>query len=583
MKVLIANRGEIALRIRSTLDRMGIESVGIHTQADAASTSAHSVLVSSYLAGTEIIKVAKDCGCDAIHPGYGFLSENPAFVAECEAAGLIFIGPSSQVVRDMGEKIRARELAAAAGLPIVPGIAGVTDLVGAAQQIGFPLLVKPSAGGGGKGLHLVHNAEELAHVLPTAEREAIAAFGDGTLFLERYIARPRHIEFQIVADAHGNVMHLGERECSMQRRHQKVIEETPSTLLTPAMRERMGSAAVSLAKSIGYRNVGTVEFLVSADDPEEFYFIEMNTRLQVEHRVTEMVTGLDLVELQVRIAQGESLKDVVGQLNSQGHSIQARIYAEDPENGFLPTGGPVLDYATPDGVLIDSALKIGQRVNSSYDPMLAKVIVHGVDRDDAIDKLSQALKEFLLFGLVTNIEYCHWLINTPEHRRGEFDTHYIADHPWGRVPTDSAKSAYANALVTGSGFRLNAPAHEEVRGYYRGVGFSATSNGQSSIALVDGDEVWVHQDGNWLFTRRNPRPRASSASGSVVESPMPGIVIAKNVNEGDEVSAGQPLLVIEAMKMEHILRAPMAGRVSRCTVEVGDGVQARQLLLEVIA
>ncbi|MBJ7349177.1 MAG: ATP-grasp domain-containing protein, partial [Rhodococcus sp.] len=397
--ILIANRGEIAVRVARTLRRMGIRTVAVYSDADAdarhvreADTAVRLGPASareSYLDIDKVIAAAKATGAQGIHPGYGFLSENPHFAAACAEAGIAFLGPPEKAIEVMGDKIAAKAAVSAFGVPVVPGISrpGLSDedLIAGAPDVGFPVLVKPSAGGGGKGMRLVERAEALPAALASARREAASSFGDDTLFLERFVLRPRHIEVQILADGHGNVIHLGERECSLQRRHQKVIEEAPSPLLDAQTRARIGEAACNTARSVDYSGAGTVEFIVSADHPDDFFFMEMNTRLQVEHPVTEMVTGIDLVEWQVRIAAGEPLTLSQHDIRLTGHAIEARVYAEDPGREFLPTGGTVVGLREPTGtgIRVDSGLAIGTEVGSNYDPMLSKVIAHGPDRSTA--------------------------------------------------------------------------------------------------------------------------------------------------------------------------------------------------------
>ncbi|MEN3318226.1 MAG: acetyl-CoA/propionyl-CoA carboxylase, biotin carboxylase, biotin carboxyl carrier protein, partial [Mycobacterium sp.] len=404
--VLVANRGEIAVRVIRTLRAMGIRSVAVFSEADAGARHVAEADVAvgigpaparqSYLNIDAVVAAAKRTGAQAVHPGYGFLSENAQFAAALQAAGIVFIGPPAAAIQTMGDKIAAKAAVSEFGVPVVPGVSrpGLTDadLIAGVDEVGYPVLVKPSAGGGGKGMRVVHQPAELPVALASARREAASAFGDDTLFIERFVLNPRHIEVQVLADGYGNVIHLGERECSLQRRHQKVIEEAPSPLLDPATRARIGAAACDTARSVEYTGAGTVEFIVSADRPDEFFFMEMNTRLQVEHPVTEMVTGIDLVELQVRIAAGEKLPIAQDDITMTGHAIEARIYAEDPGNGFLPTGGRVLDLVEPQGpgVRVDSGLARDTVVGSDYDPMLAKVIAHADDRAGALRALDRA-------------------------------------------------------------------------------------------------------------------------------------------------------------------------------------------------
>jgi acetyl-CoA/propionyl-CoA carboxylase, biotin carboxylase, biotin carboxyl carrier protein len=436
--VLVANRGEIAVRVIRTLREMGIRSVAVFSDADAGARHVAEADVAvgigpaparqSYLNIDAVVAAAKRTGAQAVHPGYGFLSENGQFAAALQAAGIVFIGPPAAAIQTMGDKIAAKAAVSAFGVPVVPGVSrpGLTDadLIAGADEVGYPVLVKPSAGGGGKGMRVVHQPVDLAAALAGARREAASAFGDDTLFLERFVLSPRHIEVQVLADGYGNVVHLGERECSLQRRHQKVIEEAPSPLLDSATRARIGAAACDTARSVDYTGAGTVEFIVSADRPDEFFFMEMNTRLQVEHPVTEMVTGIDLVEQQVRIAAGEKLPIGQDDITMGGHAIEARVYAEDPARGFLPTGGEVIDLAEPEGhsVRVDSGLAPGMVIGSDYDPMLAKVIAHGDDRAAALRALDRALADTAVLGVTTNIEFLRFLLADPDVVAGRLDT-----------------------------------------------------------------------------------------------------------------------------------------------------------------
>ncbi|TFC13104.1 acetyl/propionyl-CoA carboxylase subunit alpha [Cryobacterium algoritolerans] len=439
--VLVANRGEIACRIIRTLRRLGIRSVAVYSDADrgARHVALADVAVRlgparaqlSYLDQGAVLAAAAATGAQAIHPGYGFLSENQAFAQACATAGVVFIGPSVHALTVMGDKIRSKNHVAESGVRVIPGVslAGQTDeqLIASASGIGYPMLIKPSAGGGGKGMARVDRPGELAEALVTARRVAAAAFGDDTLLIERFVSTPRHIEVQVLADTHGGVIHLGERECSLQRRHQKVIEEAPSPLLDGATRARIGEAACAAARSVGYAGAGTVEFLVSDAAPDEFFFMEMNTRLQVEHPVTEMITGIDLVEWQVRVAAGERLAHRQEDIVLTGHAIEARVYAENPERGFLPTTGTVLALreATGEGIRVDSALTTGLVVSADYDPMLAKVIAWAPDRAGALARLDRALADTLVLGLCTNVEYLRLLVQDADVAAGRLDTGLI--------------------------------------------------------------------------------------------------------------------------------------------------------------
>ncbi len=460
-RVLVANRGEIANRILLTLWKQQIESVAIFSDADAGAEylglATEAVRIGpapardSYLCIDKIVEVARRTGADAVHPGYGFLSENAKFAAALAAAGITFVGPPARAIEVMGDKIAAKTTVTQFGVPVVPGVArpGLSDaeLIAAASGIGYPVLVKPSAGGGGKGMRMVEDPSDLPAALISARREAAAAFGDDTLFLERFVLRPRHIEVQILADTHGNVVHLGERECSLQRRHQKVIEEAPSPLLDAATRARIGAAACDTARSVDYVGAGTVEFIVSADRPDEFFFMEMNTRLQVEHPVTEMVTGLDLVEQQLRIAAGEALSFTQSDVQLRGHAVEARIYAEDPARDFLPTGGKVLavHHGSGNRVRFDTGIYADMVVGSDYDPMLAKAIAHGDTRGEALARLDVALARTEVLGVVTNIEFLRFLLNDPDVLAGTLDTGLIDRRDF--VPVDPLDTDFVAAAA----------------------------------------------------------------------------------------------------------------------------------------
>ena len=439
--VLVANRGEIACRILRTLRKRGIRSVAVYSDADRGAKHVQladvavrigpAAPVESYLNIERMLAAAAETGADAIHPGYGFLSENQAFAQACADAGIVFIGPSIHALAVMGDKIRSKNHVTDFGVPTIPGVArpGLTDedLIKAASEVGFPLLIKPSAGGGGKGMQVADTEATLLDAVVTARRIAAGAFGDDTLFLERLVATPRHIEVQVLADNYGAIIHLGERECSLQRRHQKVIEEAPSPLLDAATRARIGEAACAAARSVDYRGAGTVEFLVSAAAPDEFFFMEMNTRLQVEHPVTELVTGVDLVDWQLRIAAGESLTLVQSDICLTGHAIEARVYAEDPERDFLPMTGTVLALreAGGDGIRVDSSLRVGLTIGAAYDPMLAKIIAWAPDRATAIARLDRALADTLVLGVPTNLEYLRLMVQQPDVIAGKLDTGLI--------------------------------------------------------------------------------------------------------------------------------------------------------------
>lgn len=647
--VLVANRGEIAVRVFRTLRRLGVRSVAVHTDADAGAphvrAADEAVRVPSYLDIGAVVEAARVTGAQAVHPGYGFLAENTAFARACGEAGLVFIGPPAAAIEAMGDKIRAKRTVAAAGVPVVPGSSlrggttphtprsfgddfdepglSDTELEAAALEVGLPVLLKPSAGGGGKGMRLVRDAADLPEAIASARREALGSFGDDTLLAERFVANPRHIEIQVFADAHGNAVHLGERECSLQRRHQKIIEEAPSPLLDEASRERMGAAAVAAAKSVGYVGAGTVEYIVSADRPDEFFFMEMNTRLQVEHPVTELVTGLDLVELQLRVAAGAPLPFTQDDVRLEGHSIEARVYAEDPARGFLPTGGRVLALAEPagDDVRVDSGLDTGTEVGGSYDPMLAKVIVRGADRAQALHRLDRALASYTLLGVTTNVAFLRALLRHPDVAAGRLDTGLVERSldgllPAAAVPPEVLAAAALERMLAlepadpdpweiPDGWRPGAhawtpwiitpaggdPVEVRVRGRASSAlvrigdgepvaaslapGFVLTYGGRTVAfaAARDGHTLWLGRDGRaWALSEhvRAEGGAASAAAGDgVLRSPMPGTVTAVKAAEGDRVEEGQPLVVVEAMKMEHTVTAPVAGVVARLPARPG--------------
>ncbi|WP_104178472.1 biotin carboxylase N-terminal domain-containing protein [Cryobacterium sp. Y50] len=658
--VLVANRGEIACRIIRTLRERGIRSIAVYSDADrgarhvqladAAVRIGPAAPAQSYLSIERVLAAAVQTGAEAIHPGYGFLSENQAFAQACADAKIIFIGPSVNALAVMGDKIRSKNHVAGFGVPIIPGIArpGLSDeqLIEAAVEVGYPLLIKPSAGGGGKGMQVVESAEQLADALQTARRVAASAFGDDTLFLERLVATPRHIEVQVLADNYGAVIHLGERECSLQRRHQKVIEEAPSPLLDAATRARIGEAACAAARSVDYRGAGTVEFLVAADAPDEFFFMEMNTRLQVEHPVTELVTGVDLVDWQLRIAAGEPLTLEQADICLSGHAIEARVYAENPDRDFLPMTGTVLALreATGEGIRVDSALLVGLEIGGAYDPMLAKIVAWGSDRATAIARLDRALADTLVFGVHTNLEYLRLLLHDPAVLAGELDTgliertlpHLVFRQADEHVLVAAALLLHAaRADVTTSiwqqpsGWRLGEHRSAQyqlgvgggrivnvsVRGEPRAasVAVGEHRNVRGSLLAVDADRVWVEFAGETrlydlirttghlhlghggvafdllLPTRAEQLAEMLGGLGRTpgelrpeVRSPMPGTVVSVPVTTGDRVVAGQTLATIEAMKMEHKLLATQPGTVS-ITVVPGDLVRLDQIVATVRA
>ena len=623
--VLVANRGEIAVRVIRTLRSMGVRSVAVFSDADAdarhvreADTAVRigpAPASESYLSVERLLEAAARTGAQAVHPGYGFLAENAAFARACAEAGLVFIGPPADAIALMGDKIRAKETVQEAGVPVVPG-GRDPDLAEAARELGAPVLLKPSAGGGGKGMRLVRDLTRLEEEIASARREARASFGDDTLLVERWIDRPRHIEIQVLADGHGNVVHLGERECSLQRRHQKIIEEAPSVLLDEETRSAMGEAAVQAARSCGYRGAGTVEFIVPGNDPSSYYFMEMNTRLQVEHPVTELITGLDLVEWQLRVAAGEPLGFTQEDVRLTGHAVEARICAEDPARGFLPSGGTVLRLREPqgDGVRTDSGLTEGTEVGSLYDPMLSKVIAYGPDRATALRKLRAALAETVTLGVQTNAGFLRRLLAHPAVVSGDMDTGLVEREVEGLVPTDVPEEVYEAAAAVRlealkpepggwtdpfsvpSGWRLGGvpkppvfPLGVQEPLEYTPRGTATVAGDRVSVTL-DGVRHTFHRAADWLgrdgdaWHVRDHDPVAASltlsahAGADSLTAPMPGTVTVVKVAVGDEVSAGQSLLVVEAMKMEHVISAPHAGKVTELDVAPGTTVAMDQVL-----
>ena len=646
--VLVANRGEIAVRVIRTLRALGIRSVAVYSDADAGARHVADADLAyrlgpapareSYLSIDRMVAACRATGARVVHPGYGFLSENAAFAGALAEAGITFIGPPPNAIATMGDKITAKKTVAAFGVPVVPGVAapGLTDaeLIDAAAGIDYPILVKPSAGGGGKGMRVVERPEDLGPALISARREAAASFGDDTLFLERFVLRPRHIEVQVLADSHGNVVHLGERECSLQRRHQKVIEEAPSPLLDAATRARIGAAACDTARSVDYAGAGTVEFIVSAERPGDFFFMEMNTRLQVEHPVTELVTGLDLVEWQIRVAAGQRLPFTQEDIQLTGHAVEARVYAEDPGREFLPTGGRVLALIEPagPGVRVDSGLRTGTVVGSDYDPMLSKVIVHAATREQAVAGLDRALAQTGVLGVQTNIAFLRRLLADEDVRRGHLDTSLLdriaADYRPAAAPAAAFLAAAAfrwldrwqdadpgDLWSRPDGWRVGDRAPSRFRlscgdqltevtltgspeaatatlgdGESRRLacaladgGIALTIDGlrRSCPAVAAADSVWVHLDGETYPIRLAPEERRRADAGqdavAVITSPMPGSVVAVYVEDGENAQRGASVLAVEAMKMEHVLKAPIDG-VVEVLVKVGDQVGVDQPL-----
>ncbi|MER7836600.1 biotin carboxylase N-terminal domain-containing protein [Streptomyces sp. NPDC096040] len=624
--VLVANRGEIAVRVIRTLRSLGVRSVAVYSDADADARHVREADTAvrlgpapageSYLSAQRLLAAAAASGAQAVHPGYGFLAENAGFARACEEAGLVFIGPPADAIALMGDKIRAKETVSAAGVPVVPG-GRDPELAEAARALGAPVLLKPSAGGGGKGMRLVRDLTLLDEEIAAARREARASFGDDTLLVERWVDRPRHIEIQVLADGHGNVVHLGERECSLQRRHQKVIEEAPSVLLGEGTRAAMGEAAVQAARSCGYRGAGTVEFIVPGGDPSSYYFMEMNTRLQVEHPVTELVTGLDLVEWQLRVAAGEPLSFGQQDVRLTGHAVEARICAEDPARGFLPTGGTVVLLREPDGdgIRTDSGLSEGTEVGSRYDPMLSKVIAYGPDRETALRKLRGALAETVTLGVQTNAGFLRRLLGHPAVVAGELDTGLVERVVDELVSTDVPDEVYEAAAavrlealkpVAGVGWTdpFSVPSGWRLGGRPKPVGFHLrvqepveyVPRGTHSVTVdrvsvtLDGVRHTFHRAADWIgrdgdaWQVRDHDPVAASlnrtahAGADSLTAPMPGTVTVVKVAVGDEVTAGQSLLVVEAMKMEHVISAPHAGTVAELDVKPGATVAMDQVL-----
>jgi acetyl-CoA/propionyl-CoA carboxylase, biotin carboxylase, biotin carboxyl carrier protein len=601
--VLIANRGEISVRIARTVHSLGLAAAAVFTDADVGSAHVRvadqAARISSYLSADGIIEAAVRIGARSVHPGYGFLSENAAFARAVAAAGLTWIGPPAAAIELMGDKGSAKEFAEQAGVPVVP--------TGDSGQ--FPVVVKAVAGGGGKGMRVVRSAADLAEATAAAQREAMAAFGDDRVIVERWIERPRHIEIQVLADGHGTVLHLGERECSLQRRHQKVIEECPSPVVSDDLRQRMGAAAVALARACDYQGVGTVEF-ITPGDASEFFFLEMNTRLQVEHPVTELVYGVDLVELQLRVAAGERLELTQERIVADGHAIEARLYAEDPARGFLPSVGTVRHYRPPAHARVDSALQAGLEIGTSFDPMLGKVIAHGVDRQRAIDRLDRALAELELLGVTTNAAFARALLARSDVRHGEQDTglleRVLADPEFTTMtPSDLLPAAALAAAGTAEpdGPWRRAFDQGEVRVAAGRVEFDdsswqarvhASSDPARITVELDGvvrhyavafdgeDAVWIARDGYQLEARtlRPDRSGVTAPTGSL-EAPMPGTVLLVRVKEGDAVAAGDVLVVLESMKMELAITAPHDGVVTSIALNPGDRVELGQPLVAV--
>jgi geranyl-CoA carboxylase alpha subunit len=649
-KILIANRGEIACRVIRTANALGYRTVAVFSDADAHALHVRQAdeavrigpppVRESYLNVEAVLAAAKLAGADAVHPGYGFLSENAAFAEACVEAGLVFIGPPGRAIHVMGNKAHAKKLMAAAGVPCVPGYEGSDQsddtMLAAAQRIGFPLMVKAAAGGGGRGMRLVASPDDLANALARARSEAASAFGSDELILERAIADARHIEFQVFADQHGNVVQLGERDCSVQRRHQKVIEETPSPAVSPELRAEMGAAAVAAARAIAYVGAGTVEFLL--DGYGKFYFLEMNTRLQVEHPVTEAVTGLDMVAWQLRVAAGEKLPLEQHEVQWRGHAIEARLYAEDPHNGFLPQSGTLLDWrpARGEGVRVDHGLTAGATVSPFYDPMLAKIIAHGATREEARWRLIVALEDTVALGLVTNRTFLIAILRHPAFAAGKSTTAFIAEHfasaseamrgaepdkrtqALAAVLLFEARSRTANApsvaknwsstgaavwplrLTVGNVHHLLSIITGRANEYRVILGIDTidvsiderddcavrfTASGLQQTAHFAVQDATLHLDLNGhAFTVRDSTLEAGGSAhrdgASRLLAPMNGAIVSVLAKPGDPVAKGQRIVVLEAMKMQHEISAERDGTIDKILVKPGDQVATRQLLVE---
>ena len=619
-KLLIANRGEIACRVARTARRLGIATVAVYSDADAqaAHVAACDEAVhiggsrpqESYLRGDVILEAARRTGADAIHPGYGFLSENAEFAAACAGAGVVFVGPSPESIAAMGSKSAAKALMEKAGVPLTPGYHGARQEAGyllkEADRIGFPVLIKAVAGGGGKGMRRVDVAADFEAALASCQREAAASFKDDRVLVEKYLTRARHIEVQVFGDNHGNTVYLFERDCSVQRRHQKVIEEAPAPGMTPDRRRQMGEAAVAAARAVGYSGAGTVEFIAEGD---AFYFMEMNTRLQVEHPVTEMITGLDLVEWQLRVAAGERLPCAQDDLAIDGHAIEARIYAEDPARDFLPSIGRLEHLATPEcdaRVRIDTGVRQGDEITPYYDPMIAKLIVHGATRAEAIARMRASLALYEVVGVRTNLEFLHRLMGAPSFVDARLDTALIereraylfptptepADADWQRAAEESVRteSTRASPWDDASGWRLGSRARRDVRlrsGDWERivtVGFPLPERGSSPGRTYRAEQaIHVFRDGEHrMFRAEDPYLPATEAADrhAGLTAPMPGRIIAVLVKGGDRVARGAPLIVMEAMKMEHTITAPAEAIVTKVHCATGDQVKEGVELLE---
>ena len=655
-KLLIANRGEIACRVMRTAKALGIATVAVYSDADAAAP--HVLMADeavhigpppsrdSYLQADRIIQAAKDTGAEAIHPGYGFLSENAGFVEAVQAAGLTFVGPDVHAIQVMGDKIESKALAKSAGVSCVPGTDGavsdIDEAMAEAEKIGYPVMVKASAGGGGKGMRVIEGAADMADGMRAAMNEARNAFGDDRVFIEKFVVKPRHIEIQVLADTHGNAVYLGERECSVQRRHQKVIEEAPSSFISDETRRAMGEQAVALAKAVQYRSAGTVEFIVGAD--QDFYFLEMNTRLQVEHPVTEEVYGLDLVEMMLRVAAGEKLSLKQAEITPKGWSIEARLYAEDSARGFLPSTGQLLRYRAPmgEGVRADSGVAEGGMISMFYDPMIAKLVATAPTRPEAIDKLRLALDHYQVAGVATNRQFLSSILADADFRNGDITTGFIAekygdafvaDAPdqtvcenlaalavcfYGRGQArlqydDSDQTAYVAVLngndtpvhlhwarVRGADqVMINGARNVRVTGALdqpvskAGILFDGTIDEIPVAIQIDADDhhITLHSGAHSLSLRLYPAHAAgyipympepqTGLADNVVAAPMPGLLTSVLVTVGDRVEQGQDVAIIEAMKMENVLSAGMSGTIEAVEAATGANLNVDDIILTI--
>jgi propionyl-CoA carboxylase alpha chain len=668
-KILIANRGEIACRVIKTARRMGIKTVAVYSDADArapfvrmADEAVHigpSPASESYLIADKIIAAAKQTGAEAVHPGYGFLSERTSFAEALKAEGIEFIGPPVNAIAAMGDKIESKKLALKAGVNVVPGFVGEIEdtehAVRISAEIGYPVMMKASAGGGGKGMRLAYNEQDVREGFEATKREGLNSFGDDRVFIEKFILNPRHIEIQILGDKHGNILYLNERECSIQRRHQKVVEEAPSPFVTPKMRKAMGEQCVALSKAVGYYSAGTVELIVSGADPsgESFYFLEMNTRLQVEHPVTEAITGVDLVEQMIRVAYGEKLKLTQKDIGIDGWSIENRVYAEDPYRGFLPSTGRLTRYRPPvdgwtededangrrgvEGVRVDDGVYEGGEVSMFYDPMIAKLVTWGKTRDEAADLQIAALDQFEIEGLGHNIDFVSAIMQHPRFRSGELTTGFIAEEYPDGFRGAPASEDLTRKLAAVAGFVATARADRsrQVDGqladtldppYEWTVKFGGASHAvvlSPDAVTVDGEEVELSMeytpgdrlvlaevDGEGIAVKIEPTrtglklttrgaihkvevlpTRIAHLAGHMIEKvppdlsrflicPMPGLLVSLDVKEGDKVEAGQPLAVVEAMKMENILRAEKSATVKKINAVAGESLAVDAVILE---